>query len=206
MHPNPIYRKAGADQNLDFARSRGFGTLMTNGAEGPLAAHVPFVLGDGFAEVHLVRSNPIARLLGAPVPALLAVVGPDGYVSPDRYGMEDQVPTWNYIAVHLRGTLRALPPDDLRGHLDRLSAEFEQRIAGKAPWRLDKVSAEVLERFMRMIVPCRFDIASVDGTWKLGQNKPELARKGAADGMRSTLIGSEIAALAQMMDGVKDVT
>jgi transcriptional regulator len=204
MHPNPIYRKAGPATILDFARARGFGTLTINGPEGPLASHVPFVLGDGFAELHLVRSNPIARALGAPVPALLAVVGPDGYVSPDWYGMEDQVPTWNYVAVHLRGTLRDMPPADLRGQLDRLSAEFEERIAGKAPWRLDKVSAEVRERLMRMIVPCRFDIASVDGTWKLGQNKPEMARKGAADGMRSAPIGSEIAALTRMMDAAED--
>jgi len=204
MHPNPIYRQAGPDANLDFARSRGFGTLTVNGPEGPFASHVPFVLREGFAELHLVRSNPIARALTAPVPALLAVVGPDAYVSPDWYGMEDQVPTWNYVAVHLRGTLHALPPEDLRGQLDRLSAEFEERIVGKKPWLVGKTSAEVLARFMRMIVPCRFEIATVDGTWKLGQNKPEAARRAAAAGMRSAAIGAEVAALARLMDGLAE--
>lgn len=201
MHPNPIYRQAGTAQNLDFARRRGFGTLMVNGPEGPMAAHVPFVLGDGFAELHLVRSNPIARALSDPAPALLAVTGPDGYVSPDWYGIADQVPTWNYVAVHLRGTLRTLPAQALRGQLDRLTAEFEGRIAGKKPWLVGKVTADVLERFLRMIVPCRFDIAAVDGTWKLGQNKPFSARMGAAEAMVAAPTGSEVAALADLMRG-----
>lgn len=199
MHPNPVYRQETAERNLAFAGDRGFGALAVNGPDGPLLSHVPFVLGDGFAEMHLVRSNPIARALGAPMPALLAVSGPDGYVSPDWYGLADQVPTWNYVAVHLRGTLRLLTGDALRGHLDRLSATFENRIAGKAPWLVDKVDGGALDRLMRMIVPCRFDIASVEGTWKLGQNKPDSARTGAAQGMEAAGIGAEVSVLARLM-------
>lgn len=203
MHPNPIYRQETAARNLAFAGARGFGMLTIAGPEGPLVSHVPFTLGDGFAEMHLVRSNPIARALGAPVPAVLAVVGPDAYVSPDWYGMDDQVPTWNYVAVHLRGQLGLLQPEDLRGQLDRLAASFEERIAGKKPWVADKMNPEALERLMRMIVPVRLAIASVDGTWKLGQNKPEPARKGAAAGMEAAGIGAEIAGLAALMRAVQ---
>ncbi|MCV2867114.1 FMN-binding negative transcriptional regulator [Defluviimonas sp. WL0002] len=203
MHPNPVYRQETAVRNLAFAKDRGFGVLSVNGPEGPLASNVPFVLRDGFAEMHLVRSNPIARAIEAPAPALIAVSGPDGYVSPDWYGMEDQVPTWNYVAVHLRGTLRRLSGAELRGQLDRLSAEFENRIGGKKPWRVDKVKPDVVERLMRMIVPCRFDIASVDGTWKLGQNKPVSARNGAASGIEAAGIGAEIAGLAALMRAVQ---
>lgn len=203
MHPNPIYRQETAARNLAFAGARGFGMLTIAGPEGPLVSHVPFTLGDGFAEMHLVRSNPIARALAAPVPAVLAVVGPDAYVSPDWYGMEDQVPTWNYVAVHLRGQLGLLPPEDLRGQLDRLAATFEGRIAGKKPWVADKMNPDALERLMRMIVPVRLEIASVDGTWKLGQNKPEPARKGAAHGMEAAGIGAEIADLAALMRAIE---
>lgn len=203
MHPNPIYRQETAARNLAFAGARGFGMLTIAGPEGPLVSHVPFTLGDGFAEMHLVRSNPIARALAAPVPAVLAVVGPDAYVSPDWYGMEDQVPTWNYVAVHLRGQLGLLPPEDLRGQLDRLAATFEGRIAGKKPWVADKMNPDALERLMRMIVPVRLEIASVDGTWKLGQNKPGPARKGAAHGMEAAGIGAEIADLAALMRAIE---
>lgn len=201
MHPNPAYRQTPEATVLAFARDRGFGTLAINGTEGPLASHIPFVIApDGaFLELHLVRSNPIARALATPQPALLAITGPDGYISPDWYGMENQVPTWNYVAAHLRGTLTALPPDEMRGQLDRLSAEFEDRLRPKTPWRTDKMPAEVLDRLMRMILPCRLDIATVDGTWKFGQNKPDATRLGAADGLGAAGIGSETGALARLM-------
>ena len=65
MHPNPVFHDADAARNLAFARDRGFGVLAMNAPEGPLISHVPFVLsGDGASvALHLVRSNPIARLL-----------------------------------------------------------------------------------------------------------------------------------------------
>ena len=183
MHTNPASRTAGRAQSLAFARARGFGILMLNGADGPLASHVPFVLsGDGTsAEVHLTRSNPITR--AAPGPALLAISGPDAYVSPDWYGLEDQVPTWNYIAVHLRGSLAPMDPDLLHGHVDSLSAIHESRLLPKRPWTSAKMSKGTMPRMLRMILPFRLTIASVEGTWKLGQNKPFKARAGVADAL-----------------------
>ncbi|MCB2137591.1 MAG: FMN-binding negative transcriptional regulator [Rhodobacteraceae bacterium] len=206
MHPNPVYRQTTRQRALDLVRDRGFGTLMINGADGPLASHVPFVLApDGqSADLHLVRSNPIMRALDEPVPALLAINGPDGYISPDWYGMEDQVPTWNYVAVHLRGTLQPLPPEALRDQLDRLSATFENRLLPKKPWTLDKVAEPALAKLFRMILPCRFNITDVQSTWKLGQNKPASARIGAADGLEAAGIGQDTAWLSQAMRDTND--
>lgn len=206
MHPNPAYRQTSHADNLAFARDRGFGSLAVNGAEGPMIAHVPFLLDDAGdrAELHLVRSNPIAPLARAGLPAVIAVTGPDGYVSPDWYGLDEQVPTWNYIAVHLRGTLEPLPAAELRPLLDRLSAAFEARLAPKPPWRTGKMPADTLARMMRQILPFRLRIASVDGTWKLAQNKPETARLGAAEGVEAAAVGSETAALARAMRAVRD--
>jgi transcriptional regulator len=181
MHTNPAFRAASLADNLAFARARGFGILMLNGAEGPLAAHVPFLISpDGtFADLHLTRSNPIARA-ALPAPAVIAVSGPDTYISPDWYEAEDQVPTWNYVAVHLRGTLSPLPADFLRTHVDALSAEHESRLLPKTPWVSGKMSQGVMPRMMRMILPFRLSITSVNGTWKLGQNKTAAVREAAA--------------------------
>ena len=44
MHPNPVYRRMPDEDVLAFARGRGFGLLLVNGPQGPLAAHVPFTL------------------------------------------------------------------------------------------------------------------------------------------------------------------
>lgn len=176
MHPNPAFRQEVRDRNLAFARARGFAILSINGPDGPLAAHVPFLLNDdaSFAELHLARSNPIARA-ALPAPALIAIAGPDTYVSPDWYGphdeVPDQVPTWNYVAVHLRGVLESLPEGALRPHVDALSAEHEGRIADKRPWTSGKMTEGAMPRMMRMILPFRFRLVSVEGTWKLNQNK-----------------------------------
>ena len=198
MHPNPIFHTGSAPGNLAFAGQRAFGTLCVNGAEGPLVSHVPILLGDGIAELHLVRSNPIARALESPLPAVIAVQGPDSYISPDWYDMPDQVPTWNYVAVHLRGTLERRPQVEMVDLLARQSAEYEGRLE-KAPWTMDKMTPEALEKLLRMIVPCRMRIGSVDGTWKFSQNKPDAARQSAAEGVRAAGFGSETAELADRM-------
>lgn len=202
MHPNPVFHDAETEQNLNFARERGFGVLAVAGEGAPLISHVPFLLSeDGeWAELHLVRSNPIVRALTGALPAKLAVSGPDGYVSPDWYGVADQVPTWNYIAVHLTGELELLPDAELRGLLDRQSAFYEARLAPKPPWTTGKMDPEALTRMMRMIVPARMRVTGVDGTWKLSQNKSDEARAGAADAIAGG-VGAQLAELSALMRG-----
>lgn len=206
MHPNPIFRGAPTEQNIEFARERGFGTLAVNGDDAPMLAHVPFLIApDGNSlEMHLVRSNPIARSLKTPASAVVSVGGPDSYISPDWYGLEEQVPTWNYVSVHLRGVLELLEGDKLRAHLDALSAQNEARLLPKTPWKSDKMTPDILARMMRMIVPCRMSIKTIDGTWKLGQNKPTQARKDAAKFVKSQNQGHETSLLAALMLGVPD--
>jgi transcriptional regulator len=198
MHPNPAFRGELAERNLAFARTRGFGTLAVTANPAPLLSHIPFLLSDDgtSADLHLVRSNPIARL-GA-TPAVLAVTGPDGYISPDWYETPDQVPTWNYVAVHLRGRLEPLPHEALRTLLDRLSAHFEAELAPKLPWTAAKMTPDALDRMMRQILPFRLHVETVDGTWKLGQNKPETARLGAA-GHVAGGVGAELTTLSALM-------
>lgn len=200
MHPNPTYRQTPPETALDFARARSFGILAINAPAGLHLAHVPFLLGDdgASADLHLVRSNPIARV--GPAAAVIAVSGPDAYISPDWYGIEDQVPTWNYLAVHLRGTLAPLPADTMLDLLDRQSAAFENRLLPKRPWTTGKMTDETRERFLRMILPFRLTIETVDSTWKLAQNKPDAVRRAAAAQLPTSDIGQDIGELARRMD------
>ncbi len=201
MHPNPAFRGVATPRNIAFARERGFGVLAVNGDGGPLISHVPFLLDaqGRVAELHLVRSNPIVRAAEAPLAAVIAVSGPDGYVSPDWYGVADQVPTWNYVAVHLRGVLERRPQDELRGVLDRLTAEKERRIARKPSWHAGKMTPEVLNRMMRQIVPFRLQVERIDGTWKLNQNKPDDVRLRAAEAVSANESSSGPPGLAGLM-------
>jgi transcriptional regulator len=207
MHPNPIFRGTQAGQSLNFARQRGFGTLTLNGPTHPLLAHIPFLINDDATELelHVMRSNPIWQALDADKPAILAVTGPDGYISPDWYEVPDQVPTWNYVAVHLHGTLRRIPHADLSGVLDRLTEHFEAHLAPKTPWHSSKMSDGVMDRMMRMIVPCRMTITDLHSTWKLNQNKPDEVRLRASAQIQ-TGTGSELAALAALMQAPPNPT
>jgi len=203
MHPNPIFRKATREENLSFAREQSFGLLAISIAGAPLISHIPFLVSqDGTrVEFHLVRSNPIARIKG-PLRARLAIQGPHGYVSPDWYGVEDQVPTWNYIAVHLVGEVELRPAEELRALLDRQSALFEARLMPKPPWIADKMTPDVLERMMRQIVPCRMRVDRVEGSWKLNQNKHDEVRLNAARNIAANGLGTETRLLAKMMRDV----
>ena len=200
MHPNPAFRGTPEDENLRFATTRGFGMLCVNGPAGPMAAHVPFVMaGARVVEVHLARSNAIARA-GLPAPALLAVQGPDAYVSPDWYGVPDQVPTWNYVAVHLRGMLSPMEPEGLEPQVDALTEVFEGRLAGKRPWTKHKMGEGVMERMMRGILPFRLEVTEIEGTWKLNQNKTAEARAGVIAALEAQ--GGMAAEIAALMRGV----
>lgn len=200
MHPNPIYRRTTDARAFDLVRDRAFGQITLTGPDGLLASHIPVLLApdETTLDMHLVRSNPILRLLDTPQDALLAVMGPDGYVSPDWYGADDQVPTWNYAAVQIRGTLEALDHATMHDMLDRQSAHFEDQLP-KTPWTTAKMTPDVLEKMMRQIVPCRMTITDIQSTFKLNQNKPDDVRLRAADAMESSGIGMEIATLAALM-------
>ncbi|MCA0995941.1 FMN-binding negative transcriptional regulator [Alloyangia pacifica] len=200
MHPNPTFRRTELARSLDLVRARSFGTLAVSAEGAPLLSHVPFLLSEdaSYADLHLVRSNPICRAARDGLPARLAVNGADGYVSPDWYGDPGQVPTWNYVAVHLTGTLEPLPHAQIDTLLAEQSAAFEARLAPKTPWTMDKMDPEVRAKLQRMILPFRLRIDEVDSTWKLSQNKTAEMRESAAEKLQ-TGFGMDLGTLATLM-------
>lgn len=201
MHPNLAFRQTAQARNIAFAREQSFGILAVGTETAPLMSHIPFLLSaDGkVTEFHLVRSNPIARRLSEPLQARLAVHGPHSYVSPDWYEVDDQVPTWNYIAVHLVGKVERRPQEEMHDLLDRQSAHFEDQLVPKPPWLTTKMTPEVLTRMMRQIVPCRMRVDEIHGTWKLNQNKPDEVRLRAAEKVLDAGMGVQTDILSKHM-------
>lgn len=205
MHPNPSFRGIEEDRALADAAERGFGVLTLNGPDGILASHLPFLTGEKHIAAHIVRSNPIARVLrSGPVEGLLVVSGPDGYISSDWYGQPQLLSTWNYIAIHIRGEVRALPEEDLRPHLEALSDFNEQRLLPKKPWTMDKMDPDTLVRLMRTLVPIEIDIREIASTYKLGQNRGEAGRNAVADMVQDSPFGHNTDVLAEMMREAED--
>lgn len=183
MHPDPKFRWEDRVAMRDFVTEIGFGTLFAATPDGPRAAHVPviFVAEDriGF---HVSRGNGIARHLDGAT-ALFSAHGPDAYVSPDWYGLEDQVPTWNYLAVELEGRIAKMDRDALLDQIDRLSAEHEARLEPKPVWTRAKMDPDTLHKMLGAITGYTLEIQAWRGTRKLGQNKSDAARLAAADGL-----------------------
>ena len=109
------------------------------------------------------------------------------------------MPTWNYVAAHISGTLRIGESGDLRALLDRLSAHFEDQLAPKLAWRTRKMTSDVLDKMMRQIVPCKLKIEDIQSTWKLKQKQTDEVRLAAADAVAQYGVGFETRALAAFM-------
>src|SRR5690606_4368551 len=107
----------------------GFAAIFAATPDGPRVAHAPVMLRDDAAALHfhLSRGNGLTKHLDGTT-ALAVVQGPDAYVSASWYAAADQVPTWNYVAVEMEGTVRRLDDADLVTQLDTLSALHEARI------------------------------------------------------------------------------
>jgi transcriptional regulator len=183
MHPNAAFRWEDRDELRAFVGEIGFGTLFAQTPDGPRVAHVPAIfLGADRLGFHIARGNGITRHLNG-AEALFVVQGPDAYISPDWYGLADQVPTWNYLAVELQGIARRMDRDALADQIDRLSAAFEARLAPKPEWTREKMSPGLFDRMLAGIVGFTLDVTAWRGTRKLGQNKPEEARLAAAEAL-----------------------
>ncbi len=178
-----------------------FVTVVTTSSDGlPQVTLLPVVYRrDGqeiLIEGHWARPNPQAGHAG---PALVLVHGPHGYVSPGWYPDKDaqaRVPTWNYAAAELRGTLEPVTdPDALIDMLDRLSAKYEALVGGD--WDLLPIEPRQ-RRMLAGIIGFRFRAQQVQVKLKLSQNHPEANQHSVIDAL-SALDSPPSHELAQWM-------
>ena len=177
MYIPPFFKQDRA-ASLNFAEQRGFGTICAFDGTKPIASSLPFYLsyaddGTPKAAFHVARHNSLTKLADGQASWLLAVNGPDAYISPDWYVSPDQVPTWLYQSVHLTGPVRALSDDELAVQIETLSAKFENWLAPKQPWTSAKVTAGRLEALKKAIVGLVMTVEEVEGSFKLNQHKSE---------------------------------
>ncbi|NCN85200.1 MAG: FMN-binding negative transcriptional regulator [Sphingomonadales bacterium] len=196
MHPNPAFRwpKSANDHHDADERAAleamiaeiGFGMVFAETPDGPRVAHVPlFSTGDGALQFHLSRGNALTRHIATKT-ALCVINGPDAYISPDWYGLDDQVPTWNYLTLELEGKVRQMAREGLIGLLDDVTAQNEAKLLPKTLWHRAKMDASKFDKMVDAIVGFEMEILAWRPTAKLGQNKPAAARKQAAAALDAT--------------------
>lgn len=185
MNPNPTFRWEDREAMLAFVGDISFAHVFAQTPDGPRVAHVPVgVTREGNLRFHLARSNALTKHLDGLV-AIASVAGPEAYISPDWYGSDDQVPTWNYMAVEAEGRVRRLDETDLVALLDELSAAHEARLLPKKPWTRAKMTPGRFEKMLPVIVGFELAVEILRGTSKMGQNKRVAEIEGAAAGLEA---------------------
>jgi len=196
MYTPSAFREEHQEVLQEFIAKYPLATLLTTGTGGILASHVPLMCGESEGNTvlrgHVARANPHWREAQADASALAIFTGPQHYVSPAWYASKRDhgmvVPTWNYIAVHVRGRLSfKTDPAWLREMLENLTNEQERKLG--TGWRVSDAPGEFIDGQLAAIVGVDLTVESIEGKWKLSQNRPEADREGVIAGLEA--VGSE---------------
>lgn len=191
MYGPPIFREERREVLHDLIRAHPFATLVTLGADGLTANHLPVILhadegGNGVLRCHVARANPVWQDFDAAAGALAVFQGPHHYVTPSWYPSKAEhgrvVPTWNYAVVQARGSLSVVEdPERLLAHVAALTAQPE---AGRGnPWAMDDAPGDFVQKQLKGIVGLELRIDRLDGKWKMSQNRDAGDRQGVVDGL-----------------------
>jgi len=159
-----------SDENLlrDFIHAHSFGQLITARNDLPQASAIPWVLTGDVLQGHLARANPQAAQIEDGAPALAVFSGAHAFVSSTCYDPPSGIATWNYLTVHVTGTLKPINNDAaLWQHLDALTALHEPTA------RLDELHTAARKKggLLPHILGFELCIEQMEGKFKLSQNR-----------------------------------
>ncbi|MBC7633143.1 FMN-binding negative transcriptional regulator [Aeromicrobium sp.] len=194
------------DEVRAFVESIGSAHVVTTGTDGtPLATLLPILWSaDGDTVVaHMARANSHWREIVDNEPVLMIIAGPQAYVSPSWYPSKADhgrvVPTWNYSAVHLTGTV--LVHDDtewVRRAVTELTDRHEQH--RDRPWAVTDAPETYVEKNLRAIVGLEMTVVKVEAKAKLSQNRSAEDRAGVVAGLRREAGNAEVADAMALRD------
>lgn len=169
-------------------REHPLGMLVSHGADGLDADHIPFELDttagpQGTLRGHVARNNPLWQRCPTGTPVMVVFRGAQAFVSPSWYPSKHEthrlVPTWNYEVVHAHGTLTVHDDERaVRGIVARLTRQHEA--AEPRPWKMGDSAPDFIDTMLKNIVGIEVTIASLVGKSKLSQNREARDRLAAA--------------------------
>lgn len=192
MHCPRVFREERLEVLHGLITAHPLATLVTAGSGGLVANLIPFTLhagGEkGILQAHLARGNKQLDALREGVEALVVFQGPECYVTPSWYPSKAEhgkvVPTWNYAMVQVRGEPRVI--DDvtwLRAQIEQLTDNLES--GRQRPWKVSDAPDDFIAAQLKGIVGVEIPVRSLEGKWKVSQNRLPIDRQGVTDGLRA---------------------
>lgn len=173
MYIPKLYREEDRAKILAFLRENSFAIFVSHDGERPIATHAPTEVvenKDGTLTIytHMSRANPQWKYLDNQE-VLMIFTGPHTYISPRWYNHAN-VPTWNYMNIHVYGKPEVMADDEFRALLSRLIQHHE---APNPEYRLESLPPELVENQMRGAVGIKMDVTRMDAGFKLSQNRDD---------------------------------
>ncbi|WFF94504.1 MULTISPECIES: FMN-binding negative transcriptional regulator [Bacillus] len=172
MYIPKYFKVENVDEILDFVQKNSFGTIVTTEQGKPIATHLPLGFNkkgdDYYITGHVSFGNPQWRTFETCQDVLVMFQGPHAYISSSWYGHED-VPTWNYQAVHICGQASILERDELIEELTIMMGKYEKHRENPILW--DNLSPQLLERQLKAIVGFKIKVEDIQAAYKLSQNR-----------------------------------
>ena len=170
MYIPKLYREEEREKILEFLKQNNFPALVTHDGEKPTATHLPVEVlenENGSLTIlgHMSRANPQWRSFGEQE-VLLIFQGAHTYISPRWYDHVN-VPTWNYMMVHVYGKVRLVEGEELHSLLSRLVKNHEEPTA----YSLEALPQDFVQKEMNGVVGFAVDVTRVDAGYKLSQNR-----------------------------------
>jgi transcriptional regulator len=197
--PNVIHDEV---QIRDFVERARAAWMVTNGTDGvPLATFMPVIWRADTVFAHMAIANGHWRAIDPEHPVLLIFGGNDAYVSPSWYAAKAEhgkvVPTWNYSAVHLAGTVRV--HQDPAWLLEVVTELTERHEASRrTPWRVSDAPDAYIAGQLRGIVGLEISVTKVEGKAKLSQNRSVADQLGVIDGLKQDTQPDAVAVASDM--------
>lgn len=181
MYVPPRFQETDHETLYQFIRANPFALLVTTGMSdetaipAPLATHLPMELqpdSGGKLQLfgHLARANPQWKMLGTDAPALVVFSGPHAYISSSWYDHVN-VPTWNYLAVHVAGRTRLLDEEETLSLLHQQLGHYEAN--SRCPVSVASMTEAYVRKEMRGLVGFSMQIETIQGAAKLSQNRDD---------------------------------
>ena len=168
------YRNNNLEEVKDFIQKNSFGILV-NQSEGKFCAtHIPLELdknqsGKDILVGHISKENPQWKGFESSDKVLAIFSGPHSYISSSWYDFEG-VPTWNYIAVHIYGTVKIIEGEALLSSLKKLVDKYEAN--SENPVKIENLSKKTM-MMTRGIVAFEIEIEEIQAKHKLSQNRDQ---------------------------------